>query len=40
MENVVPIKKKALCREEIKEALRNAIFSGKLKPGDRIVETR
>ena len=40
MENVVPTKKKALYREEIKEALRNAIFSGKLKPGDRIVETR
>lgn len=40
MENVHPIKRKTLYREEIKEALRNAIFSGKLKPGDRIVETR
>lgn len=40
MENVHPIKRKTLYREEIKEALRDAIFSGKLKPGDRIVETR
>lgn len=40
MESVHPIKKKTLYREEIKEALRNAIFAGKLKPGDRIVETR
>lgn len=40
MESLYPIKKKTLYREEIKEALRNAIFDGKLKPGDRIIETR
>lgn len=40
MEAVQPIKKRALYREEIKEAIRTAIFSGKLQPGDRIVETQ
>lgn len=26
-------------REEIRNAIREAIFSGELKPGDRIIET-
>lgn len=34
------IEKRPLYREEIKEALMNAITAGELKPGDRIVETR
>lgn len=34
------IAKRPLYREEIKETLMEAIISGELKPGDRIVETR
>ncbi|HHX38049.1 MAG TPA: GntR family transcriptional regulator [Clostridiaceae bacterium] len=34
------INKRPLYREEIKEALMDAITSGELKPGDRVVETR
>lgn len=34
------IEKRPLYREEIKEALIQAIISGELAPGDRIVETR
>ena len=34
------IEKRPLYREEIKEALMQAIVSGELAPGDRIVETR
>lgn len=40
MDSIQPIKKRALYRDEIKEAIRHAIFSGELQPGDRIVETR
>ena len=34
------ISKRPLYREEIKKALMDAIVSGQLAPGDRIVETR
>ena len=34
------IDKRPLYRDEIKSALMDAITSGELKPGDRIVETR
>lgn len=34
------ISKRPLYRDEIKEVLMDAIVSGELKPGDRIVETR
>ena len=34
------IDKRPLYRDEIKSALLDAITSGELKPGDRIVETR
>ena len=34
------IQKKGLYRDEIKGAIKQAILSGALKPGDRIVETR
>lgn len=41
-ENVVrkPLKKRNLFRDEIHEYIKDAILSGELKPGDRIVETR
>lgn len=35
-----PIKKRTLYRDEIKQALQDAILNAELKPGDRIVETR
>lgn len=35
-----PIEKRPLYREEIGNAIRDAIVSGDLKPGDRIVETQ
>ncbi|HVI41660.1 MAG TPA: GntR family transcriptional regulator [Anaerovoracaceae bacterium] len=35
-----PIEKRPLYREEIGNAIRDAIASGDLKPGDRIVETQ
>lgn len=35
-----PIKKRPLYREQIGDSIRDAIFSGELKPGDRIVETQ
>lgn len=35
-----PIEKRPLYREEIGNAIRDAIISGDLKPGDRIVETQ
>lgn len=35
-----PIKKKSLYREDVENALRNAILLGELKPGDRVVETK
>jgi DNA-binding GntR family transcriptional regulator len=35
-----PIEKRPLYREEIGNAIREAIVSGDLKPGDRIVETQ
>jgi DNA-binding GntR family transcriptional regulator len=38
-ENIM-IKKRPLYSEEIKKALLDAILSGELQPGDRIVETR
>lgn len=34
------IKKRSLYRDEIHESIKEAILSGELKPGDRIVETR
>lgn len=38
--NRKPIEKRPLYREEIGNAIRDAIASGDLKPGDRIVETQ
>ena len=38
--NTEVIQKKRLYRDEIKEAIKQAIFSGSLKAGERIVETR
>lgn len=38
--NRKPIEKRPLYREEIGNAIREAIASGDLKPGDRIVETQ
>jgi DNA-binding GntR family transcriptional regulator len=38
--NRKPIQKRPLYREEIGNAIREAIASGDLKPGDRIVETQ
>lgn len=35
-----PIQKRPLYREEIRNAMKKAIMSGELKPGDRIIETR
>lgn len=35
-----PLEKRPLYREEIGNAIRNAIFAGELRPGDRIVETQ
>ncbi|MCJ7688098.1 MAG: GntR family transcriptional regulator [Clostridiaceae bacterium] len=35
-----PLKKRSLIRDEISEYIKEAILSGELKPGDRIVETR
>lgn len=35
-----PIEKRPLYRDEIRASIKNAIISGELKPGDRIVETR
>lgn len=35
-----PIEKRPLYREEIRNAIREAIVAGHLKPGDRIVETQ
>lgn len=35
-----PIKKRPLYRDEIRSAIKDAIMSGELQPGDRIVETR
>ena len=37
-ENVMPPHRKVF-REEIRNAIRDAIFAGKLNPGDRIIET-
>ena len=37
-ENVAPPHRKVF-REEIRNAIRDAIFAGKLNPGDRIIET-
>lgn len=37
---IKPLKKRPLYRDEIKEALKDAILASELKPGDRIVETR
>ena len=34
-----PIRRRLVFREEILEEIRSAIFSGELKPGDRIIET-
>jgi DNA-binding GntR family transcriptional regulator len=35
-----PLKKRSLFRDEISNYIKEAILSGELKPGDRIVETR
>lgn len=35
----VPIKHRQVFREEIRNAIRDAIFAGELKPGERIIET-
>lgn len=35
-----PLKKRSLFRDEISDYIKEAILSGELKPGDRIVETR
>ena len=37
-ENAAPPHRKVF-REEIRNAIRDAIFAGKLNPGDRIIET-
>lgn len=34
-----PVRRRLVFREEILEEIRSAIFSGELKPGDRIIET-
>lgn len=35
-----PIEKRPLYRDEIRNAMKKAIMSGELKPGDRIIETK
>jgi Transcriptional regulators len=35
-----PIEKRPLYRDEIRNAIKKAIMTGELKPGDRIIETR
>lgn len=37
---IKPLKKRSLFRDEISGYIKEAILSGELKPGDRIVETR
>ena len=38
-EGVDSVSHRQVFREEIRNAIREAIFSGKLNPGDRIIET-
>jgi len=38
--NRKPIEKRPLYRDEIRSAIKNAIVTGELKPGDRIIETK
>lgn len=38
-EGIDSVSHRQVFREEIRNAIREAIFSGKLNPGDRIIET-
>ena len=38
-EAAAPVSRRQVFREEIRNAIREAIFAGELKPGDRIIET-
>ena len=40
MGSIHAIQKKSLYREEIKKTIKEAINSGELKPGERVVETQ